>query len=88
MPIYEYRCDGCQGVFSLMRRMGAGSEGLTCPSCKGTALTKLISSTFSPESEKSMPGSFESAAASMPSGMGGGGGGCPSGMCGSGMCGM
>jgi len=86
MPMYEYKCNKCEKVFTVMQRMDAGTSGLSCPECKGTELTKLISSTFSPESSKAMPPSFESAAAKMPTGMGGGG--CSSGMCGSGMCGM
>ena len=86
MPIYEYKCSSCGHVFSLMQRMGAGIDGLACPGCKSVELTKLLSSTFTPESGKAMPASFEAAASKMPQGMGGGG--CGSGMCGSGMCGM
>jgi putative FmdB family regulatory protein len=81
MPVYEYKCN-CGKVFSMMRSMGAGTEGVTCPECNGTDITKLLSATFSPDSSKAMPSSFD-----MPK-MGGGGGGCSSGMCGSGMCGM
>ena len=84
MPIYEYKCSSCSKTFSLIQRMGAGTDGLACPECKGTELTKLLSSTFSPDSSKAMPSSLESAAASMPKM----GGGCGGGMCGSGMCGM
>ncbi len=85
MPMYEYKCNGCGSVFQVMQKMGAGADGLSCPGCKGSKLTKLISATYSPSSDKAMPGSFESAMASMPKM---GGGGCPSGTCGSGMCGM
>jgi putative FmdB family regulatory protein len=87
MPVYEYKCGKCENVFSLMQRMGAGKEGVSCPSCKGTEVVKVMSLTYSPESSKAMPPSFESASSNMPKGMGGGGG-CPSGMCGSGMCGI
>jgi len=85
MPVYEYKC-GCGKVFSMMRSMGAGTEGISCPECSGMEITKLLSATFSPDSSKAMPSSFESAGANMPKM--GGGGGCGSGMCGSGMCGM
>jgi putative FmdB family regulatory protein len=84
MPVYEYKCK-CGHVFQAMRSMSAGMDGLECPECKGTELVKLLSKTFSPDSSKAMPPSFEAAASKMPSGMGGG---CGSGMCGSGMCGM
>lgn len=83
MPVYEYKCK-CGHVFQMMRRMGAGTEGLECPQCKGTDVVKLMSKTFSPDSSKAMPVSMEAAGQKMPSGMGG----CGSGMCGSGMCGM
>lgn len=86
MPIYEYKCNKCSNVFTMMQRMGAGTDGIACPKCKDTGITKLLSSTFSPESSKAMPGSFEQAASKMPSG--GFGGGCGSGGCGGGMCGM
>ncbi len=79
MPVYEYRCDKCGKVFSMMRSMGAGAEGVSCPECRGTEVTKLLSATYSPDSSKAMPSSFD-----MPKM----GGGCPSGTCGSGMCGM
>jgi len=87
MPIYEYKCDSCNETFSMMQRMGAGMDGLSCPACKGVSLTKLLSVTTTPESSKALPSSFESAAAKMPN-LSGGGGGCGGGMCGSGMCGM
>jgi len=84
MPVYEYRCGGCEKVFQAMRKVGSGADGLSCPSCGGDKLTKILSATFTPDSSKAMPSSMESCAPKMP----GMGGGCPSGMCGSGMCGM
>jgi len=86
MPMYEYKCSKCGTVMTVMQRVGAGQAGLSCPECKGSDLKKLISSTFTTESVKSMPSSMEAAGASMPKGFGGGG--CSSGMCGGGMCGM
>ena len=88
MPIYEYKCSACNETFSLIRRMGAGTEGLSCPACKSGEITKLLSLTCTPDSEKALPSSFESAAAKMPDLSKGGGGGCSGGMCGSGMCGI
>ena len=84
MPMYEYGCNGCGNVFTMMRRMGAGTEGLSCPGCGSGDLKKLLSATFTPDSEKAMPSGMESAGAKMP----GMGGGCGGGMCGSGMCGI
>ena len=41
MPIYEYRCEHCSNEFEtlVMRR----TETVTCPSCGGERLTKLLS---------------------------------------------
>lgn len=59
MPMYEYRCGGCNETFTVMQRMGAGMEGLSCPACRSTKLSRLISSTYTPESEKAMPSDLE-----------------------------
>jgi len=61
--MYEYRCNKCEETFTMMRRMGAGTEGLVCPACGSKKLTKLISSTFTPDSEKAMPSEMEQQAA-------------------------
>jgi len=85
MPMYEYKCNGCEETFTIMQRMGAGMEGLSCPACKGTSLTKLISRTVTPDSEKAMPSDMEMAQA-MSSIQKAGAGGCASGMCSGGSC--
>ncbi len=44
MPIYEYRCDSCRAIFSRLQRVGAGPEGVRCPSCDHVEVHKLVSS--------------------------------------------
>jgi len=43
MPIYEYRCESCGTVFSRLQRVGAGSEGVTCPQCGSDQVERLLS---------------------------------------------
>ena len=46
MPIYEYRCDGCEATFEKMIKMDAPTPA--CPECSGDQITKLVSgSSFS-----------------------------------------
>lgn len=45
MPLYEYRCSSCGSRFEVLRRMGQGSEGLSCPRC-GQAEVEKEYSTF------------------------------------------
>lgn len=40
MPLFEYRCGGCQHHFELLVREATKLE---CPKCAGTALTKQLS---------------------------------------------
>ncbi len=40
MPLYEYRCLACRRRFEVLRRMGQGGEGLTCPACGHDAVEK------------------------------------------------
>lgn len=43
MPIYEYRCQGCNRKVSIfVRRMGA-DEGVSCPRCGSQTLERLFS---------------------------------------------
>ncbi|MBI5190547.1 MAG: zinc ribbon domain-containing protein [Nitrospirae bacterium] len=84
MPMYEYRCGGCNETFTVMQKMGAGAEGLSCPACRSTELSKLISSTFSPESEKAMPTDLEMSKAMHDIQKASAGSPCASGMCGGG----
>jgi len=43
MPIYEYRCKRCGERLEVLQRVGAGPEGLACPSCGGEALEREAS---------------------------------------------
>jgi putative FmdB family regulatory protein len=40
MPIYEYECAGCGGIFEVILDMGGPSP--SCPKCGGKACRKLI----------------------------------------------
>ena len=43
MPIYEYRCLDCGRYQSVLVRTYADPDGLTCPRCHGSRLSKLVS---------------------------------------------
>jgi putative FmdB family regulatory protein len=43
MPIYEYRCRGCETTFDALVR---GDGGVTCPHCGSPSLNRLISVPF------------------------------------------
>jgi putative FmdB family regulatory protein len=43
MPIYEYSCNKCGKNFEVLQSMGEGAEGLTCPSCGESELSKQFS---------------------------------------------
>jgi len=43
MPLYEYACRGCDDRFEVLQRMGAGAEGVSCPSCGGAELEREFS---------------------------------------------
>ena len=43
MPIYEYLCRSCGHTFQLLQRMGASSEGVTCPECASGKVDRLLS---------------------------------------------
>lgn len=45
MPIYEYACDDCEGVFELMRPVREASDPQPCPSCESDA-RRIISRDF------------------------------------------
>jgi putative FmdB family regulatory protein len=44
MPLYEYKCEGCGGVFFELRRSTEREDPITCPDCGGEG--KIIFSTF------------------------------------------
>lgn len=45
MPIYEYYCDPCHGVFELLRPVREGSKSQPCPECDEDA-ARMLSRTF------------------------------------------
>ncbi len=47
MPLYEYRCSGCGRNFELLRKMDEADNGLECPECRSTAVSRQLS-TFAP----------------------------------------
>src|SRR3954453_14879169 len=42
MPIYNYRCQGCQPRISLVSRPYAAADHAACPHCGSTELSRLI----------------------------------------------
>ncbi len=58
MPIYEYKCPACNHRFSVLQRIGEGSEHLQCELCGTSKLIKQFS-TFASASSSS-EGSFAS----------------------------
>lgn len=53
MPIYEYRCEGCDTRFEKLVR-ASGAAGLSCPSCGATKVTQQLS-TFAAHTASSRP---------------------------------
>ena len=54
MPIYEYRCEKCGTIFSVIMRMeGHDKGGITCPKCKGTSVVQQYTPFFAKTSKKS-----------------------------------
>jgi putative FmdB family regulatory protein len=51
MPIYEYRCDACQKVISLLVRSVSNPPQVQCRFCRSDRLTRLISRVVTPKSE-------------------------------------
>jgi putative FmdB family regulatory protein len=64
VPLYEYRCSNCGSRFEVLRRMGQGKEGLSCPQCGREDVEKQFS-TFAGASAAS---AGSSAGACSPSG--------------------
>lgn len=46
MPVYEYYCSACNGVFELLRSVRQGADAQPCPDCD-SASERLMPSTFS-----------------------------------------
>lgn len=43
MPVYEFRCNGCEGKFELLVGMTAAAVALECPECGSQNVEKLMS---------------------------------------------
>jgi putative FmdB family regulatory protein len=43
MPIYEYRCCGCEETFEALVR---GDDAVACPHCGSSSLDRLVSGPF------------------------------------------
>lgn len=43
MPIYEFKCKTCAGVFEELVPMNTEGERLTCPSCGAVGARRLVS---------------------------------------------
>ncbi|RLE30021.1 MAG: zinc ribbon domain-containing protein [Acidobacteria bacterium] len=46
MPIYEYICNNCSRTFARLQKIGADSNGITCPTCSSENIERAVS-TFS-----------------------------------------
>jgi putative FmdB family regulatory protein len=44
MPLYEYRCEGCGRQFEIVQAVSARAEDTSCPHCRATKATRLMSS--------------------------------------------
>ncbi|MGC8916136.1 MAG: FmdB family zinc ribbon protein [Thermoanaerobaculum sp.] len=66
MPLYEYRCEACGHRFEVWQRMGAGSQGVSCPKC-GSEVVKRLLSTFASASGGSASGIGGAGSCSAPS---------------------
>ncbi len=54
MPTYEYRCEKCEKIFSVIMRIEEHDrEGTACPECKGTAVVQQYTPFFAKTSKKS-----------------------------------
>lgn len=43
MPLYEYFCSSCQGVFESLRPAKEADEPVTCPSCQHDSSQRILS---------------------------------------------
>jgi len=74
MPLYEYRCQECDGRFDRLVQTFASAEAVQCQSCDSPNVRRLVSSFAS------FVGGLDEPVAARPST----GGGCCGGSCGCG----
>lgn len=75
MPIYEYRCQACEGEFDVLTSYAERDKAQVCPSCESTRTRVLVSSFAALGGEESGLTDMTPSA---------GGGGCCGGSCGCG----
>ncbi len=55
MPIYEYRCEACEGSFEVLTSFAERDKAHVCPSCESERTRVLVSSFASFSSGESAP---------------------------------
>ncbi len=53
MPLYEYRCDACKRLVTVLTRSFSPPEGVACDRCGGTKVHRLLSKVTVLRSEES-----------------------------------
>lgn len=43
MPLYEYVCESCEHAFEVLQSLGADAEGIVCPSCGHSRVSRQLS---------------------------------------------
>lgn len=44
MPLYEYRCPSCRGIFAVQRPWAESGEPAPCPACEDVEARRLLMS--------------------------------------------
>jgi putative FmdB family regulatory protein len=63
MPIYDYRCQGCQRRISLLFQTYAAADHAACPHCGSTDLSRLVTRFAFKRSEETILDDLADAAA-------------------------
>ncbi|OGU33062.1 MAG: hypothetical protein A2057_11090 [Ignavibacteria bacterium GWA2_35_9] len=77
MPLFEYKCSGCENRFEVLHKSSANLEKVECPECHSVEVKKLLS-TFSASGFSKSGNDFSSSGDSCETGNCG----CSSGYCG------
>jgi len=62
VPLYEYRCPGCDERFEVLQRLGASGEDVLCPRC-GEQRPERVLSIFAAGGAREGAGAAAAAAA-------------------------
>ena len=65
MPVYEYRCEKCEGQFEATQSVHARPEDTVCPHCNAKSATRMLSAFSSTIKGDHKPGFKEMKAYSM-----------------------